>query len=223
MLPGFRYAEITRTVGGVDTKPYLVPYTNDASRNFANIKKYVVGQGKDIGIPTIEPQRYPNNTYMVRLADMYMIYVEATLGNNASTTDGLAVQYFNTIRNRAGLPDYEDPLTGTPLAITMDAILNERFKEFAMEAMAWYDLVSLHYWNPQKAYDILNSQDRGFYWITPDNINNASTWVIKKTPWANPPANPRYINAHSGNFRIPIPSVEMAQAPWLSEAAVEYP
>jgi hypothetical protein len=145
------------------------------------------------------------------------------LGNSASTTDGVAVQYFNTIRNRAGLPDYEDPLTGTPLAITMDAILNERFKEFAMEAMAWYDLVSLHYWNPQKAYDILNSQDRGFYWITPDNINNASTWVIKKTPWANPPRDPRMINAHSGNFRIPIPSVEMAQAPWLSEAAVEYP
>lgn len=230
MLPGFVYDEITRTYipsgssTKVDQKPYIVPYTNDAQRNFANIKKYVIGQGKDFGIPTMEPQRYPNNTYMMRLAEMYLIYVEATLGNNASTSDGTAVQYFNTIRNRAGLANYADPQNGNPLPITLDAILNERFKEFAMEGMAWYDLVSLHYWNPQKAYDILNSQDRGFYWIEPDIRNApASNWVIKKTPWAVPPGNIRQINANSGNFRIPIPSVEMAQAPWLGEAAVDYP
>jgi starch-binding outer membrane protein, SusD/RagB family len=223
-FPGFSYPEITRTVNGVDQKPYVFPYSNDASRNFANIKKYVIGQGKDFGIPTIQPQRYPNNTYMMRLAEMYLIYVEATLGNNASTTDAIAVSYFNQIRNRAGLPNYADPVTNAPRPITIDAILNERFKEFAIEGMAWYDLVSLHYWNAQKAYDILNSQDRGFYWIEPDVRNApASNWVIKKTPWANPPANPRKINANPGNFRIPIPAVEMAQAPWLSAPAVDYP
>ena len=223
MFPGFVYPEITRTVSGVDTKPYIVPYSNDAQRNFANIKKYVVGQGKDIGIPTIEPQRYPQNTYMLRLAEMYLIYVEATLGNGAATTDPAAVRYLNDIRNRAGLPNFTDQ-NGAPLPITIDVILNERFKEFAIEGMAWYDLVNLHYWNPQKAYTILNSQDRGFYWIEPDVRNaQANSWVIKKTPWANPPANPRQINAHAGNFRIPIPAVEMAQAPWLNEAAVDYP
>jgi hypothetical protein len=114
--------------------------------------------------------------------------------------------------------------TGNPMPITLDAILSERFKEFAVEGMAWYDLVSLHYWNPNKAYSILNSQDRGFYYVTPDNVNNASTWTIKKTPWATAASgNPRTINATSGNFRIPIPAAEMAQAPWLSEAAVDYP
>ncbi|MET0635319.1 MAG: RagB/SusD family nutrient uptake outer membrane protein [Chitinophagaceae bacterium] len=224
LLPGFSYAEITRTVGGVDTKPYIVPYTLDAERNFANIKKYTVGQGKDIGLPTMEPQRYPNNTYMLRLAEMYLIYADATLGNNASTSDPLAMQYFNAIRSRAGLPVYADPTTGTPLPVTLDNILSERFKEFAVEGMAWYDLVSLHYWNPDKAYSILNSQDRGFYYVTPDNVNNASVWTIKKTPWATPASgNPRMINANSGNFRIPIPAAEMAQAPWLAEPAVEYP
>jgi starch-binding outer membrane protein, SusD/RagB family len=223
MLPGFVYPEITRTVGGVDIKPYVFPFTLDAERNFANIKKYVIGQGKDIGIPTIQQQRYPNNTYMMRLAEMYLIYAEAALGNSTSTTDALAIEYFNRIRTRAGLPAYADPVTGNPIPLTLDAILNERFKEFAIEAMAWYDLVRLHYWNPQKAYSILNSQDRGFYYITPDNVNNASTWTIKKTPWANPPANPRLINANAGNFRIPIPAVEMAQAPWLGNPAVEYP
>lgn len=223
MLPGFSYPEITRTVAGRDIKPYLVPYTLDAERNFANIKKYVIGQGKDFGMPTIQPQRYPNNTYMLRLAEMYLIYAEAALGNSASTNDGKALQYFNAIRTRSGLPAYADPTTGTAIPLTLDAILNERFKEFAIEGMAWYDLVRLHYWNPTKAYSILNSQDRGFYYIQPDNVDNASTWTIKKTPWANPPANPRMINANAGNFFLPLPAAEMAQAPWLSAPAVDYP
>ncbi len=222
-MPGFKYPEISSKVGTVITKPFVFPFTNDAQRNFACIKKYCIGRGDDIGIPNLEQQRYPNNTYMMRLAEMYLIYVEAALGNTASTSDPVAVQYFNTIRNRAGLPNYGDPVTGNPLPITLDAILKERFKEFAVEAMAWYDFVSLHYWNPQKAYSILNSQDRGFYWITPDNMTTPSNWVIVKTPWANPPANPRLINANAGNFRIPIPSVETAQAPWLSNAAIDYP
>lgn len=230
MFPGFVYNDITRTytpTGSstrVDQKPYVVPYTMDAQRNFANIRKYVIGQGKDFGMPTIEPQRYPNNTYMLRLAEMYLIYAEATLGNAASTSDAQAIAYFDAVRMRSGLPAYTDPQTGAAIPLTLDVILRERFKEFAMEAMSWYDLVSLHYWNPQKAYDILNSQDRGFYYIEP-NVQNApaNNWVIKKTPWATPPANPRMINAHAGNFRIPIPAVEVAQAPWLSAAAVEYP
>lgn len=222
MLPGFSYPEISQKKSGVVTKPYLVPYTLDAQRNFANIKKYVIGRGDDFGIPTIEPQRYPNNTYMLRLAEMYLIYVEAVLGNSASTTDATALEYFNRIRIRAGLPRWEGQ-SGASKPITLDDVLFERFKEFAIEGMAWYDLVSLYYWNPAKALQILNSQDRGFYYITPDNVNNASTWVIKKTPWANPPANPRMINANSGNFFIPIPAAEMSQAPWLSNPAVDYP
>lgn len=223
MLPGFTYPEITRTVNRVDTKPFLVPYTLDAQRNFANIKKYVIGQGKDFGLPTIEPQRYPNNTYMLRLAEMHLIYAEAAIGNSATTTDARAISYINALRKRAGLPDVLDPLTGNPIPLTLDMVINERFKEFAIEGMAWYDLVSLHYWNPAKAYSILNNQDRGFYYITPDNPNNASVWTIRKTPWANPPANPRRINASSANFLIPIPAVEKAQAPWLDKPAVEYP
>ena len=52
---------------------------------------------------------------------------------------------------------------------------------------------------------------------------NAANMTIKKTPWANPPANPRKINANAGNFFLPLPAAEMAQAPWLSAPAVDYP
>ena len=219
MLPGAVYPEITQTLNNVD-QDLVFPYvTGDV--NFASVKKYVVGQAKDLGGQAAQ-QNYPNNTYMMRLAEMYLIYAEAVLGNNASTTDATAVDYFNRVRTRAGLPAFTitDPVTGAPTPLTFDVIFKERVKEFAMESMIWYDLVNLHYYNPQKAYDIINSQDRGYYNITPDVFPNPTSWTIKKTSWAN---TDRKVNAHAGNFRLPIPDVEMSQAPNLKKPAVEYP
>jgi hypothetical protein len=162
---------------------------------------------------TVEAQRYPNNTYMMRLAEIYLIYAEAVLGNSASTSDATALSYFNAVHTRSGLSPRTDPLT-------LDDILKERFIEFSMESMGWYDLVSLHYWNPQKAYTILNSQDRGYYKIIPDVFPNPTQWTIKKTSWA---TTDRKVNANSGNFLLPIPAQEKSQAPNLSKPAVEYP
>jgi starch-binding outer membrane protein, SusD/RagB family len=210
MLPGTLYPEITQTVNNVNQK-LIFPYNNQ-DVNFASVKKYVVGKAIDLGIP-VEAQRYPNNTYMLRLAEMHLIVAEAILGNSASTSDAAALAAFNKVRVRAGLPDRVDPLT-------IDVIIKERFLEFAMESSAWYDLVSLHYWNPQKAYDILNSQDRGYYKVIPDVMPNPTQWQIKKTPWA---TTDRKINASSANFRLPIPAKEKSQAPNLAQPAVEYP
>lgn len=210
MMPGVQYPEITQTVNGVNQK-LVFPYQNQ-DVNFASVKKYVVGKSADLGF-TVEAQRYPNNTYMLRLAEMYLIKAEAILGNSASTSDAAALAAYNKVRMRAGLAERTDPLT-------LDVIIKERFLEFAMESSAWYDLVSLHYWNPTKAYDILNSQDRGYYKVIPDVMPNPTQWTIKKTPWA---TTDRKINASSGNFLLPIPAAEKSQAPSLSEPAVEYP
>jgi hypothetical protein len=210
MMPGTLYPEITQTTSGVSQK-LVFPYANQ-DVNFASVKKYVVGKAVDLGIP-VEAQRYPNNTYMLRLAEMYLIVAEAILGNNTSTSDAAALAAFNKVHMRAGLAERADPLT-------MEIILKERFLEFAMESSAWYDLVSLHYWNPQKAYDILNSQDRGFFKVIPDVMPNPTQWQIKKTPWA---TTDRTINANSGNFLLPIPAKEKSQAPNLAQPAVEYP
>ena len=229
MLPGANYPEITQSVAATGTVPahdqkLIFPNNVNASVSFASIKKYVVGKGTDIGYPTLTAQRYPNNTYMLRLAEMYLIYADAALGNSSTTSDPTALAYFNKVHTRAGLPAYADLISGAPLPLTLDVLMSEKFKEFAMEATAWYDIVSLHYWNPQKAYEILNSQDRGYYYITPNTFPNPSSWVIKKTPWANPSnGNLRKINASSGNFLLPLPSAEKTQAPWLLKPAVDYP
>ncbi|WP_207495789.1 RagB/SusD family nutrient uptake outer membrane protein [Aridibaculum aurantiacum] len=210
MLPGAHYPEITQTLNGVDQR-LIFPYVA-GDVNFASIKKYVVGKAEDVGGEAAS-QNYPNNTYMLRLAEMYLIYAEAVLGNSASTTDATALEYFNKVHTRAGLPAETDPLT-------FDMIFRERILEFAMEGMAWYDFVSLHYYNPQKAYSILNEQDRGYYNITPDAFPNPTMWTIKKTTWH---TTERQINANAGNFRLPIPNVELSQAPNLNKPAVDYP
>jgi hypothetical protein len=219
MLPGASYPEITQLMNGVNQK-LIFPYVG-GDVNFSSIKKYVIGKSEDLGF-IVQPQRYPNNTYMMRLAEMYLIYAEAALGNSASTTDATALEYFNKVHTRAGLAPFTvvDPVSGAATPLTGDVITSERFKEFAMESMGWYDLVSLHYYNPGKAYSILNSQDRGLYNIAPDVFPNPTNWTIKKTSWA---TTERKIDANSGNFLLPIPATEKSQAPNLSKPAVDYP
>jgi starch-binding outer membrane protein, SusD/RagB family len=220
MLPGANYPEITQVlnVNGTSVKQKLVVPNTGGDVNFAYIKKYVVGKSEDVG--GAAQQNYPNNTYMMRLAEMYLIYAEAVLGNSASTTDATALAYFNAVHTRSGLAPLSDPVTGNPIPLTFDHIFKERMLEFAVESMAWYDFVSLHYYNPQKAYQILNNQDRGFFNIRTDAFPNPTVWTFKKTTWA---TTERRVNANAGNFRLPIPSAEISLAPNLKKPAVEYP
>ncbi len=216
MLPGFHYPEITQTIpdnngdGKTDEQELIFPFAG-TDQNFVSIKKYITGKAKDVGNQS-SVQHYGNDTYMMRLAEVYLIYAEAALGNNGSTSDPLALQYFNKVHERSGLPTFEDPLTA-------DNIFRERIVEFAMEGMCWYDFVSLHYYNPQKAYDILNSQDRGLLFAEPDQFPDPTSWTITATSWA---TTNRTINANSGNFLLPIPAAEISQAPNLKKTAVDY-
>ena len=40
---------------------------------------------------------------MMRFAEIYLIYAEAAIGNNTSTTDATALDYYNKVRTRSGL------------------------------------------------------------------------------------------------------------------------
>jgi starch-binding outer membrane protein, SusD/RagB family len=214
MLPGFTYPEITQTVrdseGNASDQDLVFPDPGAATENsFASIKKYVVGKAVDVG-GQADRQRYPNNTYMLRLAEMYLIYAEAVLGNNSSTSDGTAIGYFNAVHERAGLP----PVT----SIDWEDIFNERVKEFAMESMTWYDLVRLHYYDPQEAYRIINAQDRGTFVVHPNQWPNPTGWTFVKNSWVAI----RKAEANEGNFYLPFPTSELAQAPTLNEDPVPY-
>jgi starch-binding outer membrane protein, SusD/RagB family len=194
----------------------IYPQTG-TDNNYVAIKKYVIGGAQDLGANG-SAQHYPNNTYMMRLAEMYLIYAEAAIGNSNSTTDATAVAYFNAVHQRAGLPAWTVSGANSNGPLTLDAVLTERFKEFAMEGTVWYDLATLYYWNPSKALGIVNSQDRGLFYVQVDNINNPSQWTFTKTSWYSP----RLVTANPGNFVMPIPAIELSQAPNLQGPIVDY-
>jgi starch-binding outer membrane protein, SusD/RagB family len=221
MLPGFRYPEVRMAVTNPDGTPGQQPLVfpspgATADNSYASIKKYVVGKvfGAD-GQPQSDRQRYPNNTYMLRLAEMYLIYAEAELGNGAILSNGKGMDYYNAVRTRAGLAPHDPVLDGP---VDWETIYEERAKEFAMESMLWYDLVRLHYYNPDRAYSLIREQDRGLFVVKPNRWPDPTAWSFTKTSWfANRTANPT-----PGNFILPLPASEVSNAPSLGEEPVPY-
>jgi hypothetical protein len=122
--------------------------------------KQLIGDDADsqgeLGVPTIPPQGlYGLATHILRLADVYLIYAEAILGNQASTSDPEALSAFNAVRTRAGVT----PRT----SITFDDVFKERRLELAFEGDFWYDIVRWHYYKPAEALAYLNGQNRKTY------------------------------------------------------------
>lgn len=74
-----------------------------------------------------------NDKIVLRYADVLLMYVEAVLAGGESTSNALAVEYFNDVRERAGLE--------TVSAVTKDDLLLERRIEFGFENQRFYDLI----------------------------------------------------------------------------------
>lgn len=87
--------------------------------------------------PTINEQVSGRDSYVIRLAEMYLIAAEASmkLGNNAQ-----AASYLNVVRERAAIPGHEAEMRVGAGDVTLDFILDERAREFAGEQLRWFDL-----------------------------------------------------------------------------------
>lgn len=206
MLPGYHYPELIKAKGGWKEP---IP-ADDNYEQFAHFKKYIVG-GQDDNGGLGQQQAAPNNSYMQRLADVYLIYAEAILGNNASTSDPEALKYYNAIRTRARL----EAVT----SFNLDDLLHERRYEFAVEGDAWYDLVRLYYYNPQKVVDIIGKQIRGTYSI---RIKPGTGIPGKKREYIFLNRTTNTFKLVSTAFYLPIPDTETAQAPNLLKPPVPY-
>ena len=147
---------------------YTYGETENPGNQGANIKKYVIGTPADNG-GISEPGNSGTNTYMMRLAEVYLNYTEAVLGNSASTTD---TEYFNRVRTRAKMESKK--------SITYEDLRHERRMEFAFEGQYWYDLVRRSYYRQQEVINYMNHQQRnasyeyqtesGVYEISPDYV-----------------------------------------------------
>lgn len=158
----------------------------------SSVTKYVVGPGSDT--EPVLAQRTQIGTYILRYADVLLIYAEAVLGDNASTSDITALDAYNAVRQRANLT----PRT----SITLEQILHERRMEFAFEGDYWFDIQRQ---GLARAQQIIAAQERGSY--NEDGSLN-SLQVNLSLP--------------GGGLFLPIPLSETVQNPKLLEAPVPY-
>jgi len=188
MLTGDLYPELNAAGGGYKATG-------------CNLKKHIVGTATDNNSSTMDLWSSIEHNTILRLADVYLVYADAILGNNASTTDAEALKFFNKVRTRAGV----DP---APL-IDADTLFRERRIELVYESQFWFDLVRLSYYNPKKAIDAINNQKRQLF--------TYSNGIATPTPY-NVAITPATINT----FTLPLPATELTANPKLSEPPVAY-
>jgi len=181
-----------------DGSNFVVP-----EQNLCNIKKHVVGRSTDTGVPSIS-QNSGLTTPMMRLAEVYLLYAEAILGLNNSTTDTEALRYFNKVRARAGLNDVT--------SITLQDIWNERRIELGMEAQFWYDIVRRAYWDETWVIDFMNGQRRAYRYEHPNPTS--FTWGESDGREGR--------SATSGSLLIDYPAEEKTLNPLLTAPPVHY-
>ena len=156
MMAGDTYSQWWQDKGGFNYIKFLydkkyAPGSNDGlqSGTGANIAKHLYGDdadhikafGRSAGKQTSDL-----STHVLRLADVYLIYAEAKIGNAGSTTDESAIDAYYQVWHRA-----RPTLFDKPSSITLDEVLKERRLELALEGDYWFDLVRMSYYNVEKA------------------------------------------------------------------------
>ena len=201
MAYGDKYTELSKSTGG------YIYTTLHNSKKCCNVKKGVVGSTKDTDGASSR-MNSALNTYMLRLADVYLLYTEAIMGNNSSTNDATALLYFNKVRTRAGLL----PKT----SVTYEDIRHERRMELAMEGQYWYDEVRRSYYKQQEVLDRINTEDRAHIDLyNYDKITNTCTATINTSA--------RAVNtATVDRLLMPYPESETVQNPLLKQTPVKY-
>lgn len=160
-----------------------------------NIQKYVVGPNRSGEIVT--PDSHSSMcTYILRYADVLLIYSEAILAGAGSTSDANALKYFNMVRHRAGFGASADKT-----ALTIDDILHERKVEFAFEGDYWFDIQRQGF---TKAQQMIAAQERG-------TLGGDGKLTSFKASITSP-----------SQLFLPIPQSETVSDPALLEPAVPY-
>jgi len=216
MMFGDHYDYFWADKGGFayDWKPVQsgvnITYGSPTGSNFV---KHLVGNNADhiagIGFG-MDRMKTALSTHILRLADVYLVYAEAKLGNAASTADAGALKAFNDVRGRS-VKNYT-PKT----SITFNDIFNERRLELAGEGDFWYDFVRLSYYKPEEAKDRIVAQERG-YWESLDPFYKGTltdmtalkigTWKVTRT---------------NISFELPFPNTDAAMNPNLSKDPVSF-
>lgn len=201
---GYTYEMVSREPDGTQIEG-ATPLLN-------SLKKWVIGSSDDFaGIGS--NQDVAINQYLLRLADVYLIYAEAVLGTSDLTTDAKALEYFNDVRIRARLEPVDE--------ISFLDIIRERRVEFGLEAMNWFDIKRYYYRDPVAGLAYLNNQTRAYTYvrITGDDAPDENTYEGYELT---PPDAP--VITYDQDMFLPIPTNEVVNNPLLAPGvdAVDY-
>lgn len=194
---GDYYPNLNKKNGG-----YTYNVTETGYENKCNVVKHVIGKLDDNG------QSYQQssgvNTYMMRLAEVYLNYTEGKMGNN-TTHSGDDLKYFNMVRARAKVP--------AKTSINYDDLIYERRIELAYEGLYWYDLLRRSYYQQQEVVGYLNSQERnaGYEW------DESETCQYVKTADGTGVS-----TARIDHLAFPVSNVDLTRNPKLNDAPVAY-
>lgn len=196
------YGESYPELSANPEKPYVYGETESAGSQGANVKKYVIGTNAVNGFAVNNNSGI--NTYMMRLAEVYLNYAEATLGNNGKTTDATALKYFNALRTRAGV--------ATKNSLTFEDIRHEFRVETAFEGLYWYFIVRRGYYQQQEMVNYVNHQHRNASYY-----KSATHEYVLSEDYAEP--GPSVATATAKNLTLPIADTDQTKNPLLKPDA----
>ena len=196
------YGESYPELSANPEKPYVYGETENAGSQGANIKKYVIGTNAVNGFAVNNNSGI--NTYMMRLAEVYLNYAEATLGNNGKTTDATALKYFNALRTRAGV--------ATKNSLTFEDIRHEFRVETAFEGLYWYFIVRRGYYQQQEMVNYVKHQHRNASYY-----KSATHEYVLSEDYAEP--GPSVATATAKNLTLPIADTDQTKNPLLKPDA----
>ncbi len=159
--PNTYYSYIKKADGGYTYK-----------HNWMQCKKGVLGTKADVAPSNLAQMASPLNTYIQRLADVYLMKAEAILGNNESTSDPEALAAFEAVHNRARVEAVH------PTSITLMDLIRERRIEFCMEYFNWWDMVTWYRWKPQTMLNFFNRQQHRAFEIRENSLFKNSNGTI---------------------------------------------
>ena len=192
------YGEVYPELSADPQNPYIYGETENASSQGANIKKYVIGTNKVNGFSV--PNNSGINTYMLRLAEVYLNYVEAVMGNAGVTQDAKALECFNAIRQRAQMP--------VKTQVTYEDLRHEYRVELAFEGLYWYFLIRRGYYQQQEVVNYLNNQQRNASYY------EASTHEYKLSDTYTSPG-PSVDIATASDLLLPMSATDQTKNPLL--------
>ena len=165
--PNSYYSYIKKADGGYTYK-----------HNWMQCKKGVLGTKNDVEPAALAQMASPLNTYIQRLADVYLMKAEAILGNNESTSDPEALAAFDAVHNRARVEAVH------PTSITLMDLIRERRIEFCMEYFNWWDMVTWYRWKPQTMLNFFNHQQHRAFEIRENSLyrNSNGTFSYRVIP-----------------------------------------